>query len=306
MTPAARMPFSLGLVLLLLVVPSDGFVVVRGHGRALTRRDLFGRGKSDSAASPEGGDEAASSLDYESIEYTFEPEPAAAESEPRKGLRSLDERPAAPAQLPEDEYRVALARPLGMSVEEMMTEDRVGRVIVTRLVEGGHAADAGVAVGDEIVGVNAMFGDNVWRVEGDGIERVQDLIRACEKDAVTIQLRRSEGRELVEVEFESDLDFVDMWKAVYTDEYPVDAAAVESGGDGEERSAKYLGNVYDEYYADMPVAKVSDEYTEDKSDVPVGMELFEESYTSDGKKQYMPSSAPGEQGTFGQKFSGEK
>ena len=187
----------------------------------------------------------------------------------------------------------------------MMTEDRVGRVIVTRLVEGGHAADAGVAVGDEIVGVNAMFGDNVWRVEGDGIERVQDLIRACEKDAVTIQLRRSEGRELVEVEFESDLDFVDMWKAVYTDEYPVDAAAVESGGDGEERSAKYLGNVYDEYYADMPVAKVSDEYTEDKSDVPVGMELFEESYTSDGKKQYMPSSAPGEQGTFGGKFSGE-
>ena len=53
----------------------------------------------------------------------------------------------------------------------MMTEDRVGRVIVTRLVEGGHAADAGAAVGDEIVGVNAMFGDNVWRVEGDGIER---------------------------------------------------------------------------------------------------------------------------------------
>ena len=44
----------------------------------------------------------------------------------------------------------------------------------------------------------------------------------------------------MEVEFESDLDFVDMWKAVYTDEYPVDAAAVESG-DGEERSAKYSG-----------------------------------------------------------------
>ena len=80
----------------------------------------------------------------------------------------------------------------------------------------------------------------------------------------------------------------------------------DRGGDGEERSAKYLGNVYDEYYADMPVAKASDEYTEDKSDVPVGMELFQESYTSDGKKQYMPSSAPGEQGTFGQKFTGER
>ena len=76
------------------------------------------------------------------------------------------------AGLADDELEVELTRPLGVTVQEGAN----GRVLVQGCRAGGCAAAAGVAPGDEIIGVSAVFGAGVWRCEGAGLDRVEGLI----------------------------------------------------------------------------------------------------------------------------------
>ena len=92
------------------------------------------------------------------------------------------------AGLADDELEVELTRPLGVTVQEGAN----GRVLVQGCRAGGCAAAAGVAPGDEIIGVSAVFGAGVWRCEGAGLDRVEGLIRARE-GSVTLRLRRGAG-----------------------------------------------------------------------------------------------------------------
>ena len=62
--------------------------------------------------------------------------------------------------LPEAEFesfQLLPHRPLGMTVEESLGDSRF--VLVTKVVEGGNANQAGIQVGDVLVGVTGLFGD---------------------------------------------------------------------------------------------------------------------------------------------------
>jgi predicted metalloprotease with PDZ domain len=48
-------------------------------------------------------------------------------------------------------------RPLGMTIEESLADSRF--VLVTKVVDGGNANKAGIAVGDVLVGITGLFGD---------------------------------------------------------------------------------------------------------------------------------------------------
>mmetsp|Transcript_28227 Transcript_28227/g.39721 ORF Transcript_28227/g.39721 Transcript_28227/m.39721 type:complete len:289 (+) Transcript_28227:116-982(+) len=70
--------------------------------------------------------------------------------------------------------------PLGCSVEESLaTEDYGGEhhVFVSKVAEGGHAENAGLEVGDVIVGVTGTFGI-LSDVSGLGLEHIRSLISA--------------------------------------------------------------------------------------------------------------------------------
>jgi len=92
-----------------------------------------------------------------------------------------------PGALPEGVIEVSLARPLGLTAQEVS-----GGAVIVRTSRGG-AKDAGVRVGDEIVGISAVFGDGVWDVAGAGLDRVEGLIRSRAEDVVTVRLRRGPG-----------------------------------------------------------------------------------------------------------------
>lgn len=164
------------------------------------------------------------------------------------------------------EYRVDLAKPLGLSVEENMDPDYKGHVIVTRVASGGNAELAGVSLGDEITGVNSLFEDSVWRVEGQGVDKVQQLITNCERETVVIQLRRcaeavmpmSDTEALL---IDSDLDYVEQWKAVYDDAYPIEGE-IESD---ETADADKYADTLKEWWDELPQPEPSNEPSGDKS-----------------------------------------
>jgi predicted metalloprotease with PDZ domain len=62
-------------------------------------------------------------------------------------------------------------KPLGCTVEESLADPASQLVFVTKVVEGGCADQAGLEVGDVIVGVSGIFGDWTDTV-GVGIEEV--------------------------------------------------------------------------------------------------------------------------------------
>lgn len=107
---------------------------------------------------------------------------------PRQGLLGGTVEGAAAYELADGEVEVELARPLGVTVQE----GPGGRVLVQGCRAGGRAEAAGVAAGDEIIGVSAVFGADVWGCEGAGLDRVEGLIRARE-GSVTLRLRRGDG-----------------------------------------------------------------------------------------------------------------
>lgn len=74
-------------------------------------------------------------------------------------------------------------KPLGCTVEESLSTSTsttttkqnnksLHYVFVTKVVEGGHAAKAGILPGDVIIGVTDMFGQETENVAGMGIDKV--------------------------------------------------------------------------------------------------------------------------------------
>jgi C-terminal processing protease CtpA/Prc len=66
------------------------------------------------------------------------------------------------------ELQISPHRPLGCTVEESLGEGR--HVFVSKVVPDGNAAKAGIAVGDVLIGVTAVTGDQKMDVSGLGIE----------------------------------------------------------------------------------------------------------------------------------------
>lgn len=67
------------------------------------------------------------------------------------------------------DMKVLPHRPLGCTVEESLAGG--GHVFVSKVVEGGYAEQAGIQVGDVIVGVTGIFGD-FQDVRGLGIDEM--------------------------------------------------------------------------------------------------------------------------------------
>lgn len=63
-----------------------------------------------------------------------------------------------------EEIEVVLHRPLGVTVQEVS-----GAVVIQSCQS--QAQEAGVKPGDEIVGVSAIFGDDVWSTRGAGLDQ---------------------------------------------------------------------------------------------------------------------------------------
>ena len=129
--------------------------------------------------------------------------------------------------LADDELEVELTRPLGVTVQEGAN----GRVLVQGCRAGGCAAVAGVAPGDEIIGVSAVFGAGVWRCEGAGLDRVEGLIRARE-GSVTLRLRRGAGEPAAASDGldEEDVD-ADTFSAIFDEPSAADGpGAAPDGG----------------------------------------------------------------------------
>ena len=60
-------------------------------------------------------------------------------------------------------------RPLGLTVEESLADSN--NVLVTRIVEGGYADEAGIKVGDVLVGMTGLFGE-LTPVIGLGVDKM--------------------------------------------------------------------------------------------------------------------------------------
>lgn len=97
----------------------------------------------------------------------------------------------------QQEYLVNLTKPLGIAVEEAI--DGSGMVYIVE--RGEKAAEAGVEVGDVIVGCSFIFDDFfLVNVTGKGVEKVESLIRSRGPDYVCLRLRKGCEYHLVEKE----------------------------------------------------------------------------------------------------------
>ena len=128
------------------------------------------------------------------------------------------------AGLADDELEGELTRPLGVTVQEGAN----GRVLVQGCRAGGCAAAAGVAPGDEIIGVSAVFGAGVWRCEGAGLARVEGLIRARE-GSVSRRRRRGAGEPAAASD---GLDEEDVDAGTFSDIFDDDAEPSAADGPG--------------------------------------------------------------------------
>lgn len=125
-----------------------------------------------------------------------------------------------------DVVEIELERPLGITVQEASD----GAVFV--LSARDHALEKGVKVGDVVVGVSGIFGDDVWSTREAGVTRVQSLIRSRDSDRVTLRLERGHDyhlthQEQLEAEFSEEMDTAtmkDIFKTSrqYTDDVPSD------------------------------------------------------------------------------------
>jgi len=134
---------------------------------------------------------------------------------------------ASSAGLADDEFEVELERPLGVTVQEGAN----GRVFVQGCRAGGRAQEAGVAPGDEIIGVSAIFGDAIWGCEGAGLDRVEGLIRS-RQESVTLRLRHGTGETEASTDMfdEEDVDTY-IFNSIFDDSAAADAYDEEDGDD---------------------------------------------------------------------------
>ena len=141
---------------------------------------------------------------------------------------------------------VSLSRPLGITVQEVK-----GAVVIQSCQP--QATEAGVQPGDEIVGVSAVFGDTVWDTRGQGLDRVEGLIRSREADAVTLRLERGGGdadgeawEEDASYYYDDDVDTATI-KSIF-DEYgdEDDYASAEAAGDDAEATMDAVQGMFSE------------------------------------------------------------
>jgi len=93
--------------------------------------------------------------------------------------------------VPRQEYVVNVTKPLGIAVEESVDGSR--NVYVAEV--GEKAEELGVEVGDVVVAVSFVFGDDFLKdTEGKGVDVVQSLIKSREEDYVLLRLRKGENR----------------------------------------------------------------------------------------------------------------
>lgn len=131
-------------------------------------------------------------------------------------------------------------RPLGCTVEESLADGHY--IFVSKVVEGGFAADAGLQVGDVIVGVSNLFGD-VTSVTG--LDQIKGLVASRpEEEALELTVVRGTAvaeeheRVLVDLCTGQDEDeaaveecVLDYLKGGYADPTTIDDAIVVDDGD---------------------------------------------------------------------------
>lgn len=88
-------------------------------------------------------------------------------------------------------------RPLGMTIEESLSDSRF--ILVTKVVEGGNAGKAGLAVGDVLVGISGLFGE-LTNAVGLEVEKIKGFVGSRPEDeALLIKVARgTEAHELHE------------------------------------------------------------------------------------------------------------
>jgi hypothetical protein len=119
---------------------------------------------------------------------------------------------------------------------------------------GDKAAEAGVEVGDVIVGCSFIFDDLfLANVTGKGVEKVESLIRSRGPDYVCIRLRKggeyhledraeAEARKRAEAEDDDALlepeqreaRWIRMAQSIFVDDFPVDGDGLEEEEEEEE------------------------------------------------------------------------
>lgn len=141
-----------------------------------------------------------------------------------------------------------VTKPLGIAVEE--AADGSGMVYVVE--RGDKAAEAGVEVGDVIVGCSFIFDDLfLVNVTGRGVEKVESLIRSRSPDYVCLRLRKgceyhladrveADARKRAEAEDDDALlepeqreaRWIRLAQSIFVTDFPLEGAAFD--GEGEE------------------------------------------------------------------------
>ncbi|KAL3918965.1 MAG: hypothetical protein SGILL_003990, partial [Bacillariaceae sp.] len=86
-------------------------------------------------------------------------------------------------------------RPLGCTVEESL-DDKDDFVFISKVTEGGSADNAGLKVGDVVVGMTGLFGE-LTIVMDAGVEKIKRLVSAVpDEEPITFQIVR--GTEVLE------------------------------------------------------------------------------------------------------------
>lgn len=83
-------------------------------------------------------------------------------------------------------------------------EDRDRQIVVTAPIDGSPADEAGIRTGDVIVAVN---GENV---EGQNVAEIADRVRGPEGSSVGLTIRRGEGREAREREYDLEREELEL------------------------------------------------------------------------------------------------
>jgi len=136
-----------------------------------------------------------------------------------------------------------MTKPLGISIEETISDDNKIMVYIPEV--GEKALEAGVKPGDVIVGISAIFGDAIWPMKGQTAEKITSMVRSRDGNSLKLKLERGHGFDLetmlakqeqeeadlassskamgIRKGGESDLDYKEVWRKVYTSDYDIES-----------------------------------------------------------------------------------
>jgi len=86
-------------------------------------------------------------------------------------------------------------KPLGCTVEESLADPDAMPIFITKVVEGGFAEQAGLQVGDVVVGVTGFFGELSSTI-GVGLDQVKKLVASTPQEE-PLQLRIARGTSVM-------------------------------------------------------------------------------------------------------------